>query len=45
MPAAGVIYRLTEQGRLKIATFDGGAVELDITLDPCNVRIYEIDGH
>jgi hypothetical protein len=44
MPDAGAVYRLTETGRTKFAAFGGGAVELEIEMDPRDVRIYEVSG-
>ena len=42
MPDAGAVYQLTEKGRSEFAAFDGGAVELDIAMEPRDVRIYEV---
>lgn len=42
LPLSGVVYRLTGHGRTKVATFGGGVLDLEITMGPCDVRIYEI---
>lgn len=45
LPTAGVLFRLADQGRSKVASFDRGVVELEVTLDPSDVRIYEMTSH
>ncbi len=41
LPESGVVYRLAEEGRTKIATFDNSAATVDPTLDAYDLRIYE----
>ena len=45
LPASGAVYPLTEQGRAEFADFNGGSIDLGITMDPCDARIYEVVGH
>jgi hypothetical protein len=42
LPDSGAVYRITTDERTEISPFADGAVELDVQLDPSDVRVYEI---
>jgi len=42
VPESGAVYRIEEEGRTADTTFSGGAIELDMVLEPQDLRVYEI---
>jgi hypothetical protein len=42
LPKQGAVYRLTEEKRTRVTTFDGGPVAIDVALEKADAHLYEI---